>query len=173
VNREDGASAPAPTEDWAGRQDVVVLREFTLADYDAVLCLWQGAGPGVEIRPSDSRDQVAKKLARDPDLFLVAEIADDGGHQARRRAGLPAIVGVIMGAWDGRRGWLHHLTVAPAYRHRGIATALILEVERRLRAKGCLKINLLVRANNAEARRLYRRLGYEDMPTIVAMGKEL
>jgi ribosomal protein S18 acetylase RimI-like enzyme len=168
VNREGGASAPAPMDDRAGRQDVIVLREFTLADYDAVLGLWQGAGPGVEIRPSDSRDQVAKKLARDPDLFLVAEIADDAGVGRDAR-----IVGVIMGAWDGRRGWLHHLTVAPAYRHRGIATALILEVERRLRAKGCLKINLLVRANNTKARRLYRRLGYEDMPTIVAMGKEL
>jgi ribosomal protein S18 acetylase RimI-like enzyme len=31
----------------------------------------------------------------------------------------------------------------------------------------------LVRANNTKARQLYRRLGYDDMPAIVAMGKEL
>jgi ribosomal protein S18 acetylase RimI-like enzyme len=168
VNREDGASASAPTGNREGQQDAIVLREFTLADYAGVLSLWQQAGPGIEIRPSDSRDQVAKKLARDRDLFLVAEIADDAGIEPDAR-----IVRVIMGAWDGRRGWLHHLTVAPGYRCRGIATALVLEVERRLRARGCLKINLLVRANNTKARQLYRRLGYDDMPAIVAMGKEL
>jgi ribosomal protein S18 acetylase RimI-like enzyme len=168
VNRGDGASAPTPTGDRAGQQDAIILREFTLADYAAVLSLWQEASPGIEIRPSDSLDEVAKKLTRDPDLFLVAEIADDAGVAPGAR-----IVGVIMGAWDGRRGWLHHLTVASAYRRRGIATALILEVERRLRAKGCLKINLLVRAANDDARQLYRQLGYSDMPTIVAMGKEL
>jgi len=129
-------------------------------DYPAVYALWQEAGPGVRLRPSDSAPEVAKKLERDPDLFLVAE--------AEGR-----IVGVIMGAWDGRRGWLHHLAVAEAYRGQGIGAALVREVEDRLRAKGCLKVNLLVRAENVAARRLYERLGYEEMAGIIAMGKEL
>jgi len=138
----------------------VILREFTLDDYDAVYALWRDAGPGVSLRPSDERGEVAKKLTRDPGLFLVAE--EEG-----------SIVGVIMGAWDGRRGWLHHLTVAQDARGRGIASALVTEVERRLKAKGCLKVNLLVFAGNEAARRLYRRLGYDDMTPIAAMGKEL
>ncbi len=136
------------------------VREFTMDDYDAVYALWRDAGPGVSLRPSDERDEVAKKLMRDPDLFLVAE--EEG-----------RIVGVIMGAWDGRRGWLHHLAVARDARGRGIASALVTEVERRLRAKGCLKVNLLVFAGNEAARRLYARLGYDEMTRIVAMGKEL
>jgi ribosomal protein S18 acetylase RimI-like enzyme len=138
----------------------VILREFTMDDYDAVYALWRDAGPGVELRPSDERDEVAKKLERDPDLFIVAE--EEG-----------CVVGVIMGAWDGRRGWLHHLAVAHHARCRGIGSALITEVERRLRAKGCLKVNLLVVADNEVARRLYARLGYDDMADVVAMGKEL
>lgn len=136
------------------------IRPFTMEDYPAVYALWQEAGPGVRLRPSDSAPEVAKKLERDPDIFLVAE--------AEGR-----IVGVIMGAWDGRRGWLHHLAVAEAYRGQGIGVALVREVEERLRAKGCLKVNLLVRAENVAARRLYERLGYEEMAGIIAMGKEL
>jgi ribosomal protein S18 acetylase RimI-like enzyme len=131
-----------------------------MKDYDSVLALWSDAGPGIEIRPSDRRDEIAKKLTRDPDLFLVAEA--DG-----------RVVGVIMGAWDGRRGWLHHLAVDVPYRQRGIGTALVHAVEEALRAKGCLKVNLLVRAQNDAARRLYRKLGYEDMTTILPMGKTL
>lgn len=144
----------------------VTLREFTMEDYDAVFSLWENAAPGVEIRPSDARDQIALKQTRDPDLFLIAEVAE-GAPDSRR------IVGVVMGGWDGRRGWLHHLAVDRRYRRRGIASALLAEVEARLRHKGCLKVNLLVRAANEDARRLYRRLGYDEMPTIVVMGKEL
>jgi len=135
------------------------IREFTMADYEQVYALWAGAGPSIEIRPSDRPEEVRKKLTRDPDLFLVATAND-------------AIVGVIMGAWDGRRGWLHHLAVAPSQRRRGIACALVTETEKRLRARGCLKINLLVRKVNDAARALYKELGYTEMSTIMPMGKE-
>jgi ribosomal protein S18 acetylase RimI-like enzyme len=136
------------------------LRPFTMEDYEAVLALWQNAGQGVSLRPSDRREEIEKKLARDPDLFLVAE--DEG-----------RIVGVIIGAWDGRRGWLHHLAVEPGFRRQGIATALIQQVESRLRAKGCLKVNLLVVADNLAARRLYAELGYQEMSGVIPLGKEL
>ena len=136
------------------------IREFTMQDYAAVYALWANAGPGISLRPSDQPAEVEKKLMRDPDLFLVAE--EDG-----------RVVGVLMGAWDGRRGWLHHLAVEETWRNRGIGTALLEEVERRLKAKGCLKVNLLIHRSNADARRLYERLGYQEMSTIIAMGKDL
>lgn len=136
------------------------IRPFEMQDYPAVLRLWQTAGAGLSMRPSDSREEVAKKCERDGDLFLVAEEAGQ-------------VIGVIMGAWDGRRGWLHHLAVDTIHRKRGVASSLIAAVEERLRAKGCLKVNLLVHATNAEARALYRRLGYDEMEDLLPMGKEL
>ena len=139
---------------------VIELRQFTMADYDAVYALWRDAGPGVNLRSSDQRDEVSKKLTRDPDLMLVAE----GGGR---------VVGVIMGAWDGRRGWLHHLAVDRDHRRCGIAQTLVNQVEEHLRAKGCLKVNLLVFRDNEAARHLYAELGYQEMTPIVAMGKEL
>jgi len=144
----------------APRAVIVLLRPFAMQDYESVYGLWATAGTGLALRPSDQREEVGKKLTRDPDLFLVAE--EDG-----------CVVGVIMGAWDGRRGWIHHLAVHPSYRRRGIATALICEVENRLRAKGCLKVNLLVARENETARLLYEQLGYTVMSPFMAMGKEL
>lgn len=59
------------------------------------------------------------------------------------------------------------------WRGQGIGSALLNEVEARLKAKGCLKVNLMVRKENTAAQGLYRRLGYEDMSSILLMGKEL
>ncbi len=131
-----------------------------MADYDQVLALWRDAGSGLQLRPSDEPAGIALKLTRDPDLFLVAE-ASDG-----------AIVGVVIGAWDGRRGWIHHLAVRQGWREQGIGSALVAAVEQGLRAKGCLKVNLLVRPDNKAAIGLYRTLGYADSG-MLAMGKEL
>ena len=145
----------SPTGETAWR-----IRSFCMADHAAVYALWGAAGPGVNLRPSDEPDEIAKKLTRDPELFLVAESEGE-------------IVGVIMGAWDGRRGWLHHLAVAPGMRRQGIARALIQAVEEGLREKGCLKVNLLMFDENDAALQLYERLGYVRMDTIVALGKTL
>jgi len=60
-------------------------------DYPAVRALWESMEKGVNVGRSDSPDEIAKKAARDPDLFLLAEA--DG-----------LIVGSIIGGFDGRRG---------------------------------------------------------------------
>jgi ribosomal protein S18 acetylase RimI-like enzyme len=124
----------------------ISIREFTLDDYDIILALWQSAGDALGVGRSDTRDEIAKKLQRDPDLFLVAE---DAGHPEpcpeRSRRGSRRIIGTVMGGYDGRRGMIYHLAVDHAYRARGIGKLLMDEVERRLQAKGCRKAYLLVK----------------------------
>ncbi len=137
-----------------------MIRPFVVADYPQVRDLWLNGGPGVSLRPSDELDEINKRLQRDPDLFLVAEEGE-------------RIVGVIMAGWDGRRGTLSHLVVAPDRRGDGIGSALIAEAEARLRALGCLRTHLLVFRGNTRAIDLYERLGYEVMEPIVVMGKDL
>lgn len=138
---------------------MIRIREFTLDDYDTVYALWQNAGDGLGIGRSDTREEIAKKLQRDPDLFLVAE--DD-----------EKIVGTVIGGYDGRRGLIYHLAVDRAYRGRGIGTLLMDEVERRLRAKGCLRAYLLIKRGNEEVVEFYRQRGWETME-ITLMGKNL
>ena len=53
-----------------------------------------------------------------------------------------------------------NVCVAPEARRRGVAEALMLELERRLLLKGVEKITLEVRASNEPALRLYEKLGY-------------
>jgi ribosomal protein S18 acetylase RimI-like enzyme len=138
----------------------VHIRQFSFtSDYQAVLALWQEAGPGIHVRRSDKPQEIQKKLQRDPDLFLVAEI---GGR----------IVGSVLGGFDGRRGMMYHLAVAHEQRRKGIGGALMDELEGRLRAKGCIRYYLLVTSDNQEALRFYEARGWQRMD-LYAYGKDL
>jgi ribosomal protein S18 acetylase RimI-like enzyme len=139
----------------------IQIREFRFpADYASVYQLWQSMERGVRVGRSDTREEIQKKITRDPDLFLVAE-SDD------------RIIGSVMGGYDGRRGLIYHLAVAPAFRRKGVGSCLMDEVESRLGAKDCLKCYLLVTKDNPEAEDYYRQRGWEHMDHIHLYGKEL
>ena len=132
--------------------DGLVIREVELErDYDEISALWAGAGPGLKVGRSDSREELARKLLRDPDLFLVAE--------AEGR-----LIGTVIGGWDGRRGIIYHLAVAASHRHNGIGARLMRAVEARLSAKGCLRAYLAVAPESLEVLTFYQRLGWSPMP---------
>jgi len=139
--------------------------EFTIrtfefpADYQAVIELWSNAGEGVHLGVSDTFAEVAKKMERDPQLFLVAE------KEGR-------LIGAVMGGFDGRRGLIYHLAVDQAERKRGIATALMGELEKRLKAIGCRRAYLLVTPENQMAQQFYEKRGWQRME-ILTYGKNL
>jgi ribosomal protein S18 acetylase RimI-like enzyme len=127
------------------------IRNFSFPqDYKPVLALWQNAGDGVRLGRSDSLDEIEKKLLRDPDLFLLAE---DQGR----------IVGSVIGGFDGRRGLVYHLAVSLGCRQKGLGDRLMRELEDRLRAKGCLRVYLLVTKDNLGAIRFYEKRGWGKM----------
>lgn len=130
------------------------LRDFSIEDYDAVYALWEKSGPGVGIGRSDTRDEIAKKLLRDGDLFLVA--VEDRN-----------IIGTVIGGFDGRRGLIYHLAVEQVYRRQGIGRMLMEEIERRLVAKGCLRCYLLVRDDARDVIEFYRQMGWDTLGTTV------
>jgi len=136
----------------------VMIRTFEEPDEDDVVALWNRGNS----RPSawnDPRESIRRKLAVDGDLFLVAQ-----------RAG--KVVGTAMAGYDGHRGWIYSVAVTPECRRGGIARQLLIEAERRLRDRGCPKINLQVLPDNDAAVALYRSLGFriEDR---ISMGKPL
>lgn len=129
----------------------VTIRQFQYPeDYPEVYKLWGAAGPGIHLRRSDAPEEIEKKIRRDPDLFLLAE---SGGR----------ILGSILGGFDGRRGIMYHLAVYEEYRNHGIASQLVEELERRLKAKGCLRYYLLVTMDNQTAIDFYEKRGWEKM----------
>ena len=139
----------------------IQIREFRYpTDYESVYRLWKNIEKGVHVGRSDTQAEIEKKVARDPDLFLVAE--SDG-----------MIIGSVIGGFDGRRGLIYHLAVAAGFRGQGIGSCLMDEVESRLRAKGCLKCYLLVVDGNTEAERYYRQRGWQHMDNVHLYAKEL
>ena len=129
---------------------MVGVRGFGWGDYDGVAGVWAAAGR--EVVP---RAELEAKLTRDPELFLVAE-AGGGG-----------VAGVVLGTYDGRRGWILRLAVHPGYRRQGIATRLVHELERRFVALGCARVNLLVMPDNHAGLRFWQELGYLPMPDVL------
>jgi len=60
-------------------------------------------------------------------------------------------------------GYISNVAVAPAYRRRGVAAALLREMRRRAEAKGLGFLTLEVRASNAPAIALYAGQGYVEV----------
>jgi ribosomal protein S18 acetylase RimI-like enzyme len=133
------------------------IRPFQPADQEAVVDLWSRCGL---LRPwNDPRRDIARKLAVQPELFLVLEI--DG-----------VLAGTVMAGYEGHRGWINYLAVDPAARRRGLGRALMAEAERLLRACGCPKINLQIRRENREAVAFYERIGFGE-DAVISLGKRL
>ena len=116
-----------------------------MRDYEQVTALWRAAGLSLSL--SDDVSGIEHKMKRDPELFIVAESAG-------------RISGAVMGCYDGRRGWVNHLAVAPGQQRNGIGTMLVAELEARFRAIGCVKVNLLIEPDNNDVQRFYDGIGY-------------
>lgn len=139
----------------------VQIREFRFPeDYQQVHALWSSIEKGVRVGRSDAPSEIEKKLARDPDLFLVAECEH-------------TVIGSVIGGYDGRRGLIYHLAVSENFRGQGIGSRLMDEVEERLRAKGCLKCYLLVANDNYEVEAYYQQRGWQHMTDVHLFGKNL
>lgn len=134
------------------------IRPFEPADTEDVVALWEKAGL---TRPwNDPRKDIARKLAVQAELFVVAVDDDEG------------IIGVVMAGYDGHRGWMNYLAVDPHLQGAGIGRALVEHVEDALLALGCPKVNLQVRSSNAQLVAFYSHLGYAIDDT-VDLGKRL
>jgi len=137
----------------------IETREFAISDYDAALELWERV-EGLEIAEGDDRESVASFLARNPGL---SRVATDGA----------TLIGVTLCGHDGRRGYIYHLAVDPAYRARGLGKRLMKECLDRLQQAGLKRALILVADDNPGGRKFWRRYGWEEIPGPIVMGIDL
>lgn len=133
------------------------IRTFKPEDEAAVVALWEACG--LTRAWNDPRKDIARKLAVQPELFLVGVV---GG----------AVVASVMAGYEGHRGWVNYLAVSPRFRGKGLGRALMQHVEKALVERGCPKLNLQVRRSNGEAIDFYKHLGYAEDES-VSLGKRL
>jgi ribosomal protein S18 acetylase RimI-like enzyme len=124
-----------------------LLRAATLADAPRVLALWREAE--AEPTHTDNLESVSQLLRRDPASLIVAEA--DGG-----------IVGSVIAAWDGWRGSIYRLAVAPSHQRRGLGRQLVRAAEERLTGVGASRLQAIVVESDPHATAFWRASGWEE-----------
>lgn len=122
------------------------VRAFRTADAGEVLEIWNTVLPASSPW-NEPTTELCRKLSRNDHLVLVAEF--DG-----------KVVGALIAGYDGIRGWIYRLAIAPAFQRRGFGSAMLQSAEEKLRRIGCPKINLQVRADNVAVTGFYQQNGY-------------
>jgi ribosomal protein S18 acetylase RimI-like enzyme len=120
---------------------------FRLIDYPAVHALWE-ACEGIGLHDDcDSREGIARYLARNPGLSFLARSGE-------------RVLGAVLAGHDGRRGYLHHLAVHPAARHQGTGRRLVDAALAALGAQGIAKAHIFVFRDNELGRAFWEACGW-------------
>jgi ribosomal protein S18 acetylase RimI-like enzyme len=136
----------------------IIIREFRIEDYDALMALWNEAQLSHRPRGRDRRERIEQELRRETAIFLVAETEG-------------RLVGSVFGTHDGRKGWINRVAVAPGCRNQGIARKLVAQVEHRLAKLGIEIVACLIEGWNTESVEVFKRLGYEEYQNVVYLTK--
>lgn len=140
-----------------------VISEAGLADEAETVALWHACAL---TRPWNNPEADFKRaLATPTATVLVLRLPGDA--VAGDSVAGDLVAGSVMAGFDGHRGWIYYLAVAPAHRRAGHAAAMLAAARRWLARQGCPKVELMVRAGNDEAAALYRKLGWEKQPVDV------
>ena len=123
------------------------IRKLNESDYPALLALWRDAGLVHKPAGRDSAEAFAAQLAEQGEFMLAAEMDSQ-------------LAGVVIGSRDGRKGWANRVAVAPAFRRRGIAEALLHALDQVFEQHGIKVRSALIFHTNAASRHLFEKCGY-------------
>jgi ribosomal protein S18 acetylase RimI-like enzyme len=137
--------------------DKLEIRAYQPGDETQVIELWHRCG--LTVPYNNPKRDIQRKLRVQSDMFLVGVIDE-------------IVIATAMVGYDGHRGWVNYLAVAPEHQRKGIASRLMEEAEIRLLSMGCPKINLQVRTSNTGVIKFYEKIGYK-LDDVVSMGKRL
>ncbi len=112
-------------------------------DIPLMLELWRDT-PGVELGVGDDETSLKAFMQKNPSTCL--QIKTQG-----------AIIGTVLGGFDGRRGYIYHLAVHSNFQGKGYGKKLLYEVVIQLKALKAEKIALFVLNSNHAAMTFYEK----------------
>ncbi len=142
------------------KQAILGIRPMTIADYDQLHALWL-ATPGMGLNDlDDSREGIARFIARNPHTSFVAEQDD-------------RLIGAIMCGHDGRRGYIYHTCVRADRQGEGIGRALVEAALDALKAEGIHKVALVVFDRNEKGNAFWEKMGFTVREDLVYRNRAL
>ena len=136
------------------------IRKLQTADYDSIYKLWLSC-PNMGLNNlDDSREGIARYLARNPDTCFAA--VKEG-----------RVVGAILTGHDGRRGYISHTAVSPACQRQGIGRQLVETALEALKEQGIHKVNLVVFARNEAGNAFWEAMGFTERSDLVYRNRVL
>jgi hypothetical protein len=128
------------------------ITDLRADEIEAAVALWEACGL---TRPwNDPRADARLALGGPASTILAA------------RDGETLVATAMVGA-DGHRGWVYYLAVALDRRGLRLGAAMMRAAEAWVRGRGVPKLQLMVRADNAEACAFYEAIGYKVEPVSV------
>lgn len=135
----------------------MIIRPYRDTDESAIVELWTECG--LVVPHNNPLRDIQRKLEVNPEWFLIGEIDE-------------RVIASCMAGYEGHRGWINYLAVAPSEQRKGFAVEIMQEAERLLTVAGCPKISLQVRASNQHVIEFYQSLGFTT-DNVTSMGKRL
>lgn len=136
------------------------IRKLSIGNYEEVYALWLST-PGMGLNDiDDSKDGIARYLARNPNTCFVALDRDK-------------IIGAILSGHDGRRGYIYHTVVAQSEQNKGVGTALVDAALTALRGEGIHKVALVVFGRNATGNAFWEGRGFGTREDLVYRNRAL
>jgi len=123
------------------------IRTAQVDDIEAILDLWRVAG--AEPSATDSAEALGILMAYDAAALIVAE--------AETR-----LVASVIAAWDGWRGSIYRLVVAPGHRRIGLARRMVRTAEHRLSEAGASRLQAIVVETDDVAASFWRATDWEQ-----------
>jgi putative acetyltransferase len=134
-----------------------IIREMVNQDYEQVYTLWHST-EGIGLSSADTRTSIAQYLDRNPGLSLVAVQENQ-------------LVGAVLCGHDGRRGFIHHLTIHKSFRRRGLGRELVRRCLSVLKRQGIEKCHIFVFADNNPTTNFWVDIGWTNREELKVTSK--
>ena len=128
--------------------------QFNMEMYNEVYNIWNETG--VSLGAADTEEHIKRSLDYSKDLFLVGKIENK-------------IVAVVLGAYDGRRGYVHHLAVDPEFQKFGYGRMMMEELHSRFKQKDVKKVHLFIEIDNVGVKEFYLKMGWHVRDDLMMM----
>lgn len=124
-----------------------VIKQLTIEDYDEIIRIWLFSGLPFKPKGRDSKELMAKEMANVNVIYYGMYLDEK-------------LVGVCIGNYDGRRGWINRLALDPDYRGKNYSLELINKCEKFLYSIGAKVICALIEDINYPSITCFQKAGY-------------